>query len=54
MIGARSWHSITASRASYNVDAIISSTSLIEARIAELKRMFEELVLRCVKGSKRT
>jgi hypothetical protein len=57
MIGARSWHSITATQPSYDVDALISSISLIEAKIRELKRMFseiEELVLRrCVKGSKR-
>ncbi|MFZ8792789.1 MAG: hypothetical protein ACO2O2_02735, partial [Acidilobaceae archaeon] len=57
MIGARGWHSVTTTRASYDVDAIISSISLIEARVRELKRMFteiEELVLRrCVKGSKR-
>jgi hypothetical protein len=57
MIGARSWHNVTTTRASYDVDAIISSISLIEAKIRELKRMFteiEELVLRrCLKGSKR-
>ncbi len=57
MIGARSWHSVTASQQTLNIDAIISSISLIEAKIRELKRMFseiEELVLRrCVKGSKR-
>ena len=57
MIGARGWHSITATQPSYNVDAIISSISLIEARIAELKRGFaeiEEFVLRrCMKGSRR-
>jgi hypothetical protein len=56
MIGARGWHSVTATRASYDVDAIISSISLIEAKIIELKRGFteiEELVLRCMKGSKR-
>jgi len=57
MIGARSWHSVTASQQTLNVDALISSISLIEAKIRELKRMFteiEELVLRrCVKGSKR-
>jgi hypothetical protein len=57
MIGARGWHIITATQPSYDVDAIISSISLIEAKIRELKRMFteiEELVLRgCVKGSKR-
>jgi DNA-binding Lrp family transcriptional regulator len=58
MIGARGWHIITATQPSYDVDAIISSISLIEAKIRELKRMFteiEELVLRrCVKSSKRT
>jgi hypothetical protein len=57
MIRARSWHNVTTTRASYDVDAIISSISLIEAKIRELKRMFteiEELVLRrCLKGSKR-
>ncbi len=55
-IGARGWHSITASQQSLDVDALISSISLIEARIRELKRMFteiEEFVLRCVKGSKK-
>jgi DNA-binding Lrp family transcriptional regulator len=57
MIGARSWHSVTASQPSLDVNAMISSISLIEAKIRELKRMFseiEELVLRrCVKNSKR-
>jgi hypothetical protein len=57
MIGARSWHSVTATQPSYDVDALISSISRMEAKIRELKRMFseiEELVLRrCVKGSKR-
>jgi hypothetical protein len=57
MIGARSLHSVTASQQTLNVDALISSISLIEAKIRELKRMFTEigeLVLRrCVKGSKR-
>jgi hypothetical protein len=57
MIGARSWHSVTASQQTLNVDALISSISLIEAKIRELKRMFteiEKLVLRkCVKNSKR-
>jgi acetolactate synthase regulatory subunit len=56
MVGARGWHSVTATQTSYDVDAIISSISLIEARVRELKRMFteiEELVLRrCVKSSK--
>jgi hypothetical protein len=56
-IGARSWHSVTASQQPPNVDAVISSISLIEAKIRELKRMFteiEELVLRrCMKSSKR-
>jgi hypothetical protein len=57
MIGARSWHSVTASQQSLDVNALISSISLIEAKIIELKRGFteiEELVLRRrVKGSKR-
>jgi hypothetical protein len=57
MIGARGWHSVTALQQTLDVDAIISSISLIEAKIIELKRMFteiEELVLRrCVKSSKR-
>jgi hypothetical protein len=57
MIGARGWHSITATQQSLDVDALISSISRMEAKIRELKRMFseiEELVLRrCVKGSKR-
>jgi hypothetical protein len=57
MIGARSWHSVTATQPSYDVNALISSISRMEAKIRELKRMFseiEELVLRrCVKGSKR-
>jgi hypothetical protein len=57
MIGARSWHSITATQQTLDVDAVISSISRVEAKIRELKRMFseiEELVLRrCVKGSKR-
>jgi hypothetical protein len=56
-IGARSWHSITATQPSLDVDALISSISRMEAKIRELKRMFseiEELVLRrCVKCSKR-
>jgi len=57
MIGARSLHSITATQLSYNVDAIISSISLIEALITELEKGFieiQELVLRrCMKGSRR-
>jgi hypothetical protein len=57
MIGARGWHSITASQQTLDVNALISSISLIEAKIRELKRMFteiEEFVLRrCVKSSKR-
>jgi hypothetical protein len=57
MIGARSWHSVTATQQTLDVNALISSISLIEAKIRELKRMFseiEELVLRrCVKNSKR-
>jgi hypothetical protein len=56
-IGARGWHSITATQPSLDVDALISSISRMEAKIIELKRMFseiEELVLRrCVKCSKR-
>jgi hypothetical protein len=56
-IGARSWHSITATQQTLDVDAVISSISRVEAKIRELKRMFseiEELVLRrCLKGSKR-
>jgi hypothetical protein len=57
MIGARGWHSITATQPSYNVDAIITSISLMEAELEELKKGFseiEEFVLKCVKGSKRT
>jgi hypothetical protein len=57
MIGAMSWHSITATQQTLDVDAVISSISRVEAKIRELKRMFseiEELVLRrCLKGSKR-
>ncbi len=57
MIGARSWHSVTATQPSYDVNTIISSISLIEALITELKKGFieiQELVLRrCLKGSKR-
>jgi hypothetical protein len=57
MIGTRSWHNVTATQLSLDVSALISSISLIEAKIIELKRMFseiEELVLRrCVKSSKR-
>jgi hypothetical protein len=57
MIGARSWHSVTASQQTLDVDAIISSISLIQVRIKELKKMFseiEEFVLRrCLKSSKR-
>jgi hypothetical protein len=57
MIGARSLHSVTATQPSYNVDAIISSISLIEALITELEKGFieiQELMLRrCVKGSRR-
>jgi hypothetical protein len=57
MIGARSWHSITATQQTLDVNALISSISLIEAKIRELKRMFteiEEFLLRkCVKNSKR-
>jgi hypothetical protein len=57
MIGARGWHSITATQPSLDVDAVISSISRVEAKIRELKRMFteiEEFVLRrCVKSSKR-
>jgi hypothetical protein len=56
-IGARSWHSITATQQTLDVNALISSISLIEAKIRELKRMFteiEEFLLRkCVKNSKR-
>ena len=57
MIGARSLHSITTTQPSYDVDAIISSISLIEALITELEKGFieiQELVLRrCMKGSRR-
>jgi DNA-binding Lrp family transcriptional regulator len=57
MIGAGSWHSVTASHQTLDVDAIISLISFIQAKIRELKRMFteiEELVLRrCVKSSKK-
>jgi hypothetical protein len=57
MIGARGWHSITASQQTLDVNAMISSISLIEAKIRELEKGFteiEEFVLRrCVKSSKR-
>jgi hypothetical protein len=56
MIGARGWHSITATQQSLDVDALISSISRMEAKIRELEKGFteiEEFVLRCVKGSKR-
>jgi len=57
MIGARGWHSITAPQQTLDVNAIITSISLMEAELEELKKGFseiEEFVLKCVKGSKRT
>jgi hypothetical protein len=57
MIGARGWHSVTATQQTLDVDALISSISRMEAKIRELKRMFTEIVelvlRRCVKSSKR-
>jgi len=56
MIRARGWHSVTASQQTLDVNALITSISLMEAELEELKKGFseiEEFVLRCVKGSKR-
>jgi hypothetical protein len=61
MIGTRSWHNVTATQQTLDVNAIITSIitsiSLMEAELEELKKGFseiEEFVLKCVKGSKRT
>jgi DNA-binding Lrp family transcriptional regulator len=43
MIGARGWHSITASQQTLDVNAMISSISLIEAKIRELEKGFTEI-----------
>jgi hypothetical protein len=57
IIGARGWHSVTASQQTLDINALITSITRLEAGLEELKKGFseiEEFVLRgCVKGSKR-